>query len=56
MSKRENVFMTTLKCENCENTAVIIRRKSKKKKTGHIKDLWCYKCQETTKHVESYDE
>lgn len=41
-----------LKCEVCGNEQTIRRKASKKKKRGHIKHLWCVKCNKKTPHVE----
>ena len=43
---------TELICLNCGNVFPIYRRDCCLKTQGHIKDLWCYKCQKVTKHYE----
>lgn len=43
---------TFLKCPECDNVVTIHRRRSKLKVKNHIKDLYCYKCKDTTKHIE----
>ena len=46
---------TELVCLQCGNIVVIHRIISHKRCVGHIKDLWCYKCKDTTKHYEIQD-
>jgi len=43
---------TYLKCLDCEGINVIQRKFSKKKKKGHIKDLYCHICKKITKQIE----
>lgn len=43
---------TDLLCDVCGNKTTIFRKKSKQKKQGHTKHMWCYKCKETTAHTE----
>ncbi|MBQ4263130.1 MAG: hypothetical protein IJB83_02660 [Bacilli bacterium] len=52
MSKTEPTKICMLKCLKCANVQTIRRRKSRLKKDGHIKHLWCWKCKERTKHLE----
>jgi len=47
--------MTELVCLECGNVTTIIRQSCHLKSVGHIKDLWCYKCMDTTKHFELKD-
>ena len=46
---------TELVCPKCGNITTIQRKINKAKKVGHIKDLYCYVCQEITKHFEIND-
>ena len=41
-----------LKCPVCGNVQSIHRRKGRNRGKGHIKDLYCPGCRQTTKHVE----
>lgn len=43
---------TFLICSVCDNVYPMFRHKGKQKKDGHIKHLWCYRCKETTAHIE----
>lgn len=47
-----NISQSYLYCPKCGNENHIQRRKKLLKSNGHIKDLWCHVCKETTKHVE----
>lgn len=55
MSNKILFEYTDLVCLNCGYVNSIMRRQSNKKACGHIKDLWCYKCQDITKHYEVKD-
>jgi len=44
--------MTGLICSECGNEDTIMRKSGKLKRSGHIKDLYCYKCKKRTKHTE----
>ncbi|WP_127488448.1 hypothetical protein [Paenibacillus ehimensis] len=44
---------TFLICPVCRHVSTIQRRRSKLKKSGHIKTLWCPSCQAVTQHVEA---
>lgn len=46
---------TDLVCPECGNVTTIQRKMSKEKQEGHIKDLYCYKCQKLTKQYEVKD-
>lgn len=48
-------FLTDLVCMECGNVAQIRRRCKRLREVGHIKDLWCYKCERVTKHFEVRD-
>lgn len=55
MSNKKHCQYTDLVCLCCGNVASIQRGMSKLKSNGHIKDLWCYNCQDITKHYEVND-
>lgn len=42
-------------CPECGNIFPIMRRTSIQRKSYHIKDLYCYKCDRLTKHIEVKD-
>lgn len=46
---------TDLVCLECGNVFTISRRENRLKSSGHIKDLWCPKCKNITKHYEVRD-
>lgn len=48
---RGRLVRIELVCLNCGNIDTIQRVKCSKG-FGHIKDLWCYKCKNVTKHYE----
>ena len=53
--KKSCVASTDLVCMNCGNIVSIMRKTSRLKEVSHIKDLWCYKCLDVTKHFEVVD-
>lgn len=44
--------LSTLICPKCNNKAYIWRPSGKKRKTGHLKKLYCYKCKIKINHIE----
>ncbi len=52
---QNKTFLTDLVCTGCGNVAQIRRKSKRLKGVGHIKDLWCYKCEMVTKHFEVRD-
>ena len=49
----KHVFVETqLVCMNCGNIVTIQRRISRLKNVGHVKHLFCYKCDSVQKHYE----
>lgn len=54
--KRAIMIQTRLVCPKCGNIQIIFRKIVRRKKYGHIKDLWCFKCKEVTKHIEICNE
>lgn len=39
-------------CPVCRHVSIIQRRRSRLKKSGHIKTLWCPACQDVRQHIE----
>lgn len=52
---KAKIDQSDLICLKCGNITSIQRRKSNKKKTLHIKHLYCYKCMDVTRHAELID-
>ena len=52
---QSKTFLTDLVCTECGNVAQIRRRSKRLREVGHIKDLWCYRCEMVTKHFEVRD-
>lgn len=50
MRKRGWYTFSNFHCQECAAVTPLPRYKYYEK--GHIKHLWCYRCKETTKHVE----
>ncbi len=50
--KKSVADMTNLICLECGSAFPLFRRTNRQKTTGHIKDLWCIKCEKITKHYE----
>lgn len=48
-----HIQSTKLTCSRCNFVQIIQRKKSKLKKAGHIKHLWCPKCKDRVEHIES---
>jgi len=46
--------ISNLQCSVCGQNFPLPRRKSKLRKGGHIKDLWCVRCEKSTKHLEDH--
>lgn len=49
---------TYLKCttEDCGNVVQIHRKRSKMREKNHVKHMYCFKCKETTAHVEEKED
>ena len=47
-----NMEKTDLVCTQCGTEFYIYRSKGRLREKGHIKDIWCYVCQEVTPHRE----
>ena len=54
MKKRSDIYISELRCEECGAIFPIPRRRAKQRENEHIKDLWCYRCQNITKFKENY--
>lgn len=52
MSRRNKIILSNLRCTECQNVTIIPRPKGKKRKEGHIKHMWCYRCKKETAHRE----
>ena len=53
--KKSNFELSDLVCTSCGNVFTIPRSHSLNRKIGHIKDLWCYRCNCVTKHYEVHE-
>ena len=50
--RRQSTYMTDLICSNCGNIMTISRKTCKSRCKYHIKDMYCFKCNEETKFIE----
>ena len=50
-----NFVQTAIQCPECGTITYINRKKSLKKKIGHLKKLYCYKCMKEVNQVEVGD-
>lgn len=48
----KKVAQTFLQCECCKTVIPTYRFKSHEKKDGFVNITWCFKCKETTRHLE----
>lgn len=55
MSNKDLIRDTQLVCMNCGNVVMIQRRIRNLKKVGHIKHLYCYRCDSVQQHYEVKD-
>ncbi|MHB1041530.1 MAG: hypothetical protein ACYC0Q_01655, partial [Eubacteriales bacterium] len=39
-------------CTTCGNEITVLRRTCRLKRPGHVEHMWCYRCQDTTVHIE----
>jgi Fe2+ or Zn2+ uptake regulation protein len=53
MRKRNDIYISKLVCTECGEMFPIPRRHSKRREKGHIKDIWCFKCNKITKFKEN---
>ena len=49
---RNNTVSSDLICSECGVVMVIPRYMNNEREKYHIKDIYCYKCLKTTKHIE----
>lgn len=54
--KTGKVEMTQLRCPQCGTVNIIWRKKSKLKKDGHLKHMYCPICKEVTGQYEEKEE
>lgn len=54
MQKNQKMTYSKLNCENCGNLIKIPRFRGKWREEGHVKHMYCYKCQEITAHIETH--
>jgi len=47
--RRQETFTSYFTCPECGMEFPIQRKKAKRKKTNHIKDLWCPRCGKISK-------
>jgi Fe2+ or Zn2+ uptake regulation protein len=55
MKKRPDMYISKLICTECGEIFPIPRRISKQREKGHIKHIWCFKCNQVTKFKENID-
>lgn len=53
--KKVSTMRSDLICFECGNILSISRKIGKKRNLHHIKDIYCYKCNIVTKHIEIGD-
>ena len=46
-------MISELKCQECGELMYVPRFKGRKRKDGHIKTMYCWKCKKITQHTES---
>jgi hypothetical protein len=49
-------FQSHLECSECGTVATIWRKRVKPKEKNHVKHMYCYKCMDTTAHIEKKEE
>lgn len=52
---KQKTITTDLICPDCGTIFPISRRETSQRQKYHIKDLFCYKCNKTTKFIELKD-
>ena len=50
--KRRAYDVRVFKCTECGSVNFAAKSRGWKSGKGHIKDIYCYKCQKTTKHMQ----
>lgn len=53
--RTNNVKQTRLECPQCGSIMPIMRKRGKQKEAGHIKHMYCFKCNEVVGFVEIKD-
>lgn len=43
-----------MECPRCHERFQIYRKPGKRRKKGHVKHMWCWKCKAVTPHRERY--
>lgn len=51
MNARDIVY-SDFYCQECNSKITLPRKKSRQRNLRHIKDIYCTKCKEITKHTE----
>lgn len=46
------VQMRRFRCEECGVVVTAPKKVSRKTSAGHVKHMYCYKCQKTTRHIQ----
>lgn len=54
--KKLRTFTRYFRCLDCQTEIPLQRMKNKRRSVGHIKDIYCIKCNTITKHEELPDE
>jgi ribosomal protein L33 len=54
--KNPKTIQKVLRCTVCGMVMSIWRKQSKNKASGHVKHMYCPKCNETTEHIELEDD
>ena len=49
---RRTTISSDLICSECGSKMIIPRNLNNRREKYHIKDIYCYKCKKTTKHIE----
>jgi hypothetical protein len=55
IAKRRAISKSVIKCPDCNEPYIVYRgiKKTRSYQPGHIKDLWCYKCQKVQKFIQA---
>lgn len=53
---KTSTIPTYLECSCCKNVQQIHRKRSKGREKNHIKHMYCYRCKETTAHIEKKED
>ena len=55
VSNKRQTVETNLTCKECGNIQMIRRKLGRQRAPGHVKHIYCYKCQAVTAHVEELE-